>query len=201
MAKLHLNHVKDYIETAVNKNTAVYLPNLLNYMADYAEGTNEEEIDEFKNAIIELENNKQKLITDSIHTFDELYEFRRAYNFAYFNEMAKKYTKPEMTIHTEAFADLAIDLFFHHKEKIIVIPYKTKNHHPEDSPIYEGYFLVGAIVFINVDNFSKMKTISNHYKLQDWNLARLVELPHSLKFDGHTSEDVLTILNLINQHG
>ncbi|AAT36772.1 Pas24 [Actinoplanes phage phiAsp2] len=56
--------------------------------------------------------------------------------------------------------------------------WRSKAHHPEDSPMFEGgYFIVG----INLPT----GTITYHYKLSHWDdFAGVIELEHAPKWDG-----------------
>lgn len=56
--------------------------------------------------------------------------------------------------------------------------WRSKAHHPEDSPMFEGgYFIVG----INLPT----GTITYHYKLAHWDdFAGVIELEHAPKWDG-----------------
>lgn len=69
------------------------------------------------------------------------------------------------------------------------LSWKSKQHHPEDSPMFEGgYFIVG----INLPNGQ----LSYHYKLEHWDdFSKIEEIPFAPKWDGHTPE--LTIQRLL----
>lgn len=56
--------------------------------------------------------------------------------------------------------------------------WRSKAHHPDDSPMFEGgYFIVG----INLPT----GTITYHYKLSHWDdFAGVIELAHAPKWDG-----------------
>lgn len=64
--------------------------------------------------------------------------------------------------------------------------WKSKAHHPDDNPMFEGgYFIVGA-------NLLDHGQISYHYKLTHWDdFRRIPEIPHAPKYDGHTPVDVV----------
>lgn len=102
-------------------------------------------------------------ISDGYHTFGELYDHRRALTVALFraiNEMCGP-DAPEV--------------------------WHSKQHHPDDSPIFEGYFIVGA----NLPNGQ----VSYHYKLHHWDkFDNVEELEHAPKWDGHTPELTITRL-------
>ncbi len=66
--------------------------------------------------------------------------------------------------------------------------WRSKAHHPDDSPIFEGgWFIVG----INLPT----GTITYHYELRHWNdFAGVIELKHPPKWDGATADDTVTRL-------
>lgn len=88
-------------------------------------------------------------ISDGYHTFGELYDHRRA-----------------LTAALAAAAGRMGDAW------------RSKAHHPEDSPMFEGgYFIVG----INLPT----GTITYHYKLTHWDdFAAVPEVEHAPKWDG-----------------
>lgn len=88
-------------------------------------------------------------ITDGHHTFGELYDHRRA-----------------LTAALAAAAGQAGD------------SWRSKAHHPDDSPMFEGgYFIVGIDL--------PTGTITYHYKLKHWDdFAAVPELEHAPKWDG-----------------
>jgi hypothetical protein len=56
--------------------------------------------------------------------------------------------------------------------------WRSKAHHPDDSPIFEGYFIVGL-------DLPQAGTVTYHYKLEHWDeFAEVPELDHALKWDG-----------------
>jgi hypothetical protein len=88
-----------------------------------------------------------KDISDGFHTMEELYEHRRALTAAL-----------ATTLHTPW-------------------AWKSKEHHPEDSPIFEGYFIVGIDL--------PTGTITYHYKLSHWDDFEDVRtVRHAPKWDG-----------------
>jgi len=98
---------------------------------------------------------------DEYHTMHELYQHRMA-----------------LTVALTKLIDNTSD--WHSLEA-----YRSKNHHPDGNPMFEGYF----IVWISKDN--KM-IISYHYDLKHWDdFKHLMELEYSPKWDGHSSKDVL----------
>jgi hypothetical protein len=56
--------------------------------------------------------------------------------------------------------------------------WRSKAHHPDDSPIFEGYFIVGL-------DLPQAGTVTYHYKLEHWDeFAEVPELEHAPKWDG-----------------
>lgn len=68
------------------------------------------------------------------------------------------------------------------------ISWRSKAHHPDDSPMFEGgYFIVG------IDTPAGM--ITYHYKLSHWDdFAEVPEVEHAPKWDGATPGDTVTRL-------
>lgn len=68
------------------------------------------------------------------------------------------------------------------------ISWRSKQHHPDDDPMFEGgYFIVG----IN----TPFGTITYHYKLTHWDdFAEVPELDHAPKWDGAPPESTVTRL-------
>jgi hypothetical protein len=89
------------------------------------------------------------VISDGFHTFGELYDHRRALTAVLASAAA-----------TEGDS------------------WRSKAHHPEDSPMFEGgYFIVGIKL--------PTGTITYHYKLSHWDdFAAVPELEHAPKWDG-----------------
>lgn len=106
-------------------------------------------------------------LTDGFHTMEELYDHRRALTAV----LAAAYA---------AATDGAA--------------WKSKAHHPDDTPMFEGgYFIVGIEVAPG--------TITYHYKLKHWDdFAAVPEVPHAPKWDGATPGDTVTrLLELARQ--
>lgn len=62
--------------------------------------------------------------------------------------------------------------------------WRSKQHHPEDDPMFAGYFIVGMEL--------PAGTVSYHYPLADWDRFEAVTvLEHSPKWDGHDSAEVV----------
>lgn len=113
-------------------------------------------------------------VSDTFHTFEELYEFRKVYNAALFNEWAQHQQVSE----TE----------FVHLNVPRLLPkydvHKSWRHNDGELCFGGGWFIVVAVL--------PNGQISNHYEAKDWDLFRIPETPTAkYAWDGHTSEDVL----------
>lgn len=109
--------------------------------------------------------------SDGYHTFKELYEFRKAYNVALFNEWGRKglIPNPNGSYHPKYYV------------------HKSWKHHDGELCFGGGWFIVVAVL--------PTGQISNHYKAEDWDLFKIPETEKALfEFDGHTSEDVINRL-------
>ena len=90
-------------------------------------------------------------LSDGYHTFNELYEYRKLYNAALFNEWALN------------------NKFDTHKSK----------KHATGEECFDGeYFIVMAEL--------PTGQISNHYKLEYWDLFKVPEKEKANAWDGHT---------------
>lgn len=76
-------------------------------------------------------------------------------------------------------------------ESNLSISWKSKEHHPEDQPMFKGgYFIVGMTL-------PGEGQISYHYKLHHWtDFDNVTELPHAPKWNGHSPET--TVIDLFN---
>lgn len=115
--------------------------------------------------------------SDGYHTFKELYDIRKAYNIALFNEWAKDWYI--LAKHIEEGKLISSNL---------VLPqydvHKSWRHNDGELCFGGGWFIVCA----------KLPTgqISNHYKAEDWDLFKIPEVEKALfPFDGHTTTDVI----------
>ena len=103
-------------------------------------------------------------VSDGYHTFNELYEFRKCYNAALFNEWSKS---GKYDVH------------------------KSKKHYDGDECFGGGWFIVMAVL--------PDGQISNHYKLEDWDLFSIPSHDKALfDFDGHTPDDVVQRLKSLS---
>jgi hypothetical protein len=123
---------------------------------------------------MEKEQNKiTENTSDGYHTFKELYEFRKVYNAALFNEWAKQ----EMRNPKWANGNEPLNL-----PKYNV--HKSWRHNDGELCFGGGWFIVVAVL--------PTGQISNHYEAKDWDLFKIPETEKALfEFDGHTSQDVL----------
>ncbi len=113
--------------------------------------------------------------SDGYHTFKELYEIRKAYNVALFNEWA---SQQEVGIKQfESGRSVWVK-----KAKYNV--HKSWKHHDGELCFGGGWFIVVAIL--------PTGQITNHYKAEDWDLFKIPEVEKALfPYDGHTTEDVI----------
>lgn len=94
--------------------------------------------------------------SDGYHTFNDLYAHRRA-----------------LTAVLAAAAASDEDAW------------RSKAHHPEDSPIFPGYFIVGIEL--------PTGTITYHYALEFWDeFGAVAALEHAPKWDGASPEDTVS---------
>jgi hypothetical protein len=103
-------------------------------------------------------------VSDGHHTFNELYAHRRALTaaLAYAVDNMCSPDAPEV--------------------------WRSKEHHPEDGPMFEGNFIVGF-------TFDDGSTLSYHYGLEYWDeFAHVEEHAHAPKYDGHTPDTTITRL-------
>lgn len=128
-----------------------------------------------KKNVVDFEENE---ISDGYHTFNELYEFRKMYNAALFNEWA-----------------LSKNNLQHDSTKFGVkySVHKSWRHHDGEECFPNSkhrWFIVSAMLPSGL--------ISNHYKEKDWDLFQVPEVEKALfPFDGHTGKDVLERISKI----
>jgi hypothetical protein len=112
--------------------------------------------------------------SDGYHTFNELYEFRKTYNAALFNEWANFRINPPDGSEPVAKFDV----------------HKSWNHNDGQPCFGGGWFIVVATL--------PTGQISNHYEAKDWDLFKIPEAKNAKHpFDGHTSADVVVRLNAL----
>ena len=126
------------------------------------------------NFLIEESNRKDgintSLIRDGYHSFGELYEFRKVYNAALFNEWATQ----------KGFDDGKY--YYYDVPKYDV--HKSWKHNDGELCFGGGWFIVVAIL--------PTGQLSNHYEAKDWDLFKIPQEDKAkYPFDGHTPQDVL----------
>lgn len=120
--------------------------------------------EDYINKQIKYEGVDTNKISDGYHTFEELYEFRKVYNAALFNEWAKQ---------NNQYTDLPLHDV-----------HKSWKHNDGELCFGGGWFIVVAVL--------PTGQISNHYEAKDWDLFKVPEIEKAkYPFDGHTSSDVL----------
>lgn len=112
--------------------------------------------------------------SDGYHTFNELYEFRKAYNAALFNEWGHIVERWK-----DGFAvSFKYDV------------HKSWRHHDGELCFGGGWFIVVAIL--------PTGQISQHYPECDWDLFKIPEVEKAkYPFDGHSPADVLSRLKAL----
>lgn len=125
-------------------------------------------------------------ISDSYHTFNELYEIRLAYNVALFNEWAAN------CIQVTEVKKKGEDLIYRKIE-----PTQVKYNVHKSWRHYEGDLCFGGDWFIVVANLPTGQ-ISNHYHKTHWDKFKIPEVEKALyPFDGHSTKDVIErLINL-----
>ena len=112
--------------------------------------------------------------SDGYHTFNELYEFRKVYHAALFNEWAAQ-------------QETVGGVFDHNGMNPIRTKYdvhKSWKHNDGELCFGGGWFIVVAVL--------PTGQISNHYEAKDWDLFKIPEFEKAkYPFDGHTPADVL----------
>lgn len=112
--------------------------------------------DDETNTAVVASYDKMSEISDGYHTFAELYRYRMLYQAAWFNEI-------QLDHESEGYSNYGLC--------------KSKLHH--DGTMFEGgYFIVVAQL--------PTGQISNHYKLEHWDMFKLPEVEKAPEWDGHT---------------
>ena len=156
------------------KQTAVYF--LYRFFNDNPEATTLEGYEVYKQAL-EMEK-EQSIITedtsDGYHTFKELYEFRKAYNVALFNEWGKQEVRNPKWV-SEDNQPVNLPKYDVHK---------SWKHNDGELCFGGGWFIVVAVL--------PSGQISNHYPAHDWELFNIPSCEKAkYPFDGHTPNDVI----------
>jgi len=125
---------------------------------------------EVQKGINDTPDNVRGNYSDGYHTFNELYEFRKVFNAALFNEWT---------------IDRLVGSNITSEPKYQV--HKSWKHNDGELCFGGGWFIVVAIL--------PTGQISNHYEAKDWDLFKIPETEKALfPFDGHTPQDVLNRL-------
>lgn len=156
-------------------------------ISDVLNGLHKDEKAELLNEVIKIHKEHKSItennISDGYHTFDELYEFRKMYNAVLFNEWGNPNTLRQVLDEKE-FDGVGT------KRGIIYNVHKSIRHHDGELCFGGGWFIVSAMLPTGL--------ISNHYKIEDWDLFKIPEVEKALyPFDGHTSKDVLERLKAL----
>ena len=122
-------------------------------------------------------------ISDTYHTFGELYEFRKMYNAALFNEWALE--KPFTT--TSNVNDYQVKIEYNPALHDFIPKYnvhKSWKHYDGELCFGGGWFIVNAMLPTGL--------ISNHYEEKDWDLFKVPIVEKALfEYDGYKGSDVL----------
>lgn len=124
-------------------------------------------------------------LSDGYHTFDELYEFRKMYNAVLFNEWGNPNTSRAYNNGKgmDGWEVVTGSLYNVHK---------SIKHYDGEDCFGGGWFIVSAMLPTGL--------ISNHYKMEDWDLFQVPEVDKALfEFDGHTGADVLERLKALTK--
>lgn len=136
-----------------------------------------------------LKESEEKIgsFSDGYHTFDELYEFRKVYNATLFNEWAKQVVNMEKEWVKDDKGKLKTKVT---KVEVKYDVHKSKKHHDGELCFGGGWFIVVAVL--------PTGQISNHYKMEDWDLFQIPETETAkYEFDGHNPTDVLNRLKAL----
>ncbi len=102
-------------------------------------------------------------------TTEELYEYRLAYNALFVNTLNRLY-------HTDTWSAMS-DTYLEND----VIPVKSKKHS-------DGELCFGGGWFVVVVDLPKYGQVSNHYRMEYWDLFNVTEVELAPKWDGHTPQ-------------
>lgn len=115
-------------------------------------------------------------ISDSYHTFKELYDIILAYNVALFNEWGKEYLK-----YLEEVKQGWSHMFPVYPKYQV---HKSWKHNDGELCFGGGWFIVAAVL--------PTGQISKHYEAKYWDLFKIPETEKALfPFDGHTTQDCI----------
>ena len=112
-------------------------------------------------------------VSDGYHTFEELYYYRLCYNAAFINTLVEL-----KKLNPGKYKDIKIA--------------KSKKHF-DNEPCYGGGWF---IVVIN----TPFGQISNHYKLEHWDMFDCPTIKKAWAFDGHNMHDAMNRLNKLSKY-
>ena len=139
-------------------------------------------IAEINKLIQELSSEERGKVSDGYHDFNTLYEFRKVYNAALFNEWASDWRRNKELRE----AGKMIGKLTTTKHDV----HKSWRHHDGELCFGGDWFIVVAVL--------PTGQISNHYHASDWDLFRIPEAEKSkYEWDGHSSSDVLNRLKAL----
>lgn len=118
--------------------------------------------------------------SDGFHSFNELYEFRKVYNAALFNEWAnQKVRNPKWA--NEDNQPVSLPKYDVHK---------SWKHSNGELCFGGGWFVVMAVL--------PTGQITNHYPAKDWELFKIPIAERAKdEYDGHSVADVITRLSCL----
>lgn len=151
-------------------------------------------VQEINQVILDNKSNpdfKENDICDGYHTFDELYEFRKVYNAALFNEWgANVRIVEEVVSGTLATSEYGSNFKINYNSQPKYDVHKSWRHNDGELCFGGGWFIVSAMLPTGL--------ISNHYKAADWDLFKIPEVAKAkYPFDGHTGVDVIERLKAL----
>lgn len=110
------------------------------------------------------------LVSDGYHTFGELYDHRITLFIALCRTRIKEWVW---------------DSIHQHFMPLHPFAWRSKAHHTQDQPMYEGWFVMGI-------NKESGEQITYHLPLSRWEETDFAEtLDHAPKWDGHTPADTI----------
>lgn len=123
---------------------------------------------------------ERDMVSDGYHTFQELYEFRKVYNAALFNQWA-------LLLET---VPGQFDLNGMNPIRVKYDVHKSWRHNDGELCFGGDWFIVVAVL--------PTGQISNHYHKDDWDLFKIPEVDKAkYPWDGHSSQDVLSRLKTL----
>lgn len=128
-----------------------------------------------KDGVVTSDNDERVgTISDGYHTFDDLYAHRQVLTAALFNLL-----------------NITFDKFENKSEDTLMVG-KSRNHHPDDDPMFEDSFIVFCVIYDSEEDLEYQ--FSYHYKPHTWDEFQIPEYDHAPKWDGSTPDDSLDII-------